>query len=48
MCGRYVSPDRAAIESTAATEELEHYPVSTVVNNASSDGEKLIEKMDLE
>ena len=35
-------------QSTAATQELEHYPVSTVVNNGASDGETLIEKIDLE
>ena len=34
--------------SAAATEALEHYPVSTAVNNGSAEGEQLIEKIDLE
>ena len=34
--------------SPAATQELEHYPVSTAVNNGSAEGEELIEKIDLE
>ena len=35
-------------QSTAAIQELEHYPVSTTVNNARAEGEELISKIDLE
>lgn len=31
----------------APIQELEHYPVSTTVNNAQSEGEELIGKIDL-
>lgn len=35
-------------QSTAPIQELEHYPVSTAVNNARAEGEELIGKIALE